>query len=78
MPQFHAQPYDISATGFFFSSREGYEARARTCRKACGGIVEEFEIQFIDGASIDAAFADVFKLTQCLPLYGTVRGVGRA
>ena len=54
MTQLHAQPYDISATGFFFDSREEYERKAARNRNDFGGIVEEYEIQFIDGEDIDA------------------------
>lgn len=55
MTQLHAQPYDISAGGFFFSSLEEYQAKAAKNRNDFGGIVEEYEIQFIDGEDIDCA-----------------------
>lgn len=41
--EFHAQPYDTSKTGFYFSTFAEYEAGV----KASGA--EEFELQFIDG-----------------------------
>lgn len=47
--QYHATPYDISATGFYFNSFEDYEAKAATHKNAYGEPVEEYEIQFIDG-----------------------------
>lgn len=59
-----AQPYDISATGFYFETAEDYAAKARTCRNDFGQPVEEFEIQFIDGEAIDAALARAFELNQ--------------
>lgn len=40
---YHAQPYDISKNGFYFTDMESYEAGV----KASGA--EEFELQFIDG-----------------------------
>ena len=40
---YHAQPYDISKTGFYFSDMPSYEAGV----EASGA--EEFELQFIDG-----------------------------
>lgn len=49
----HAQPYDISATGFYFRTVEEYEEKVSKLRNAYGDPVEEFEIQFIDGEDID-------------------------
>jgi antirestriction protein len=54
----HAQPYDISAHGFFFNSLEVYEAKSSILTNNYGQPVEEFEIQFIDGDEIDC---DLFK-----------------
>jgi len=45
MIKLHAQPYDISANGFFFTSAEEYTQKANNCRNDFGGPVEEFEIQ---------------------------------
>ena len=60
----YAQPYDISASGFYFSSAEDYARKANALRNDCGGPVEEFEIQFIDGRRIDAALAQAIDLHQ--------------
>jgi hypothetical protein len=60
----HAQPYDISATGFYFESAEEYEAKAQNLRNAYGDEVEEFEIQFIDGERIDCQLAKAIGLNQ--------------
>ena len=60
----YAQPYDISAHGFYFRSAEEYARKASALRNDSGGPVEEFEIQFIDGALIDAALADAIGLHQ--------------
>ena len=54
----YAQPYDIEANGFYFSSLDEYNLRLSTLKNAFGLPVEEFELQFIDGARIDA---DLFK-----------------
>jgi hypothetical protein len=54
MTVFYAQPYDILACGFYFSDMEEYDTKYSQCRNSFGGQVEEFEIQFIDGESIDA------------------------
>lgn len=64
MITFFAQPYDISATGFFFHSFDDYQTKACIARNDDGQPVEEFEIQFIDGDDIDAAFAEAFHIDQ--------------
>ena len=54
----YANPYDISAQGFYFTSLEDYEKKAADLRNEYGQPVEEFEIDFIDGENADlfAAF----------------------
>ena len=64
MPRLYAQPYDITATGFFFETTREYQRRIRAVWNACGDPVEEFDIQFIDGEPIDAAFAKAIGLSQ--------------
>ncbi len=64
MPHFHAQPYDISATGFYFDDAETYGNRIGSITNDFGQPVEEFEIQFIDGEALDCAFANAFGLNQ--------------
>ncbi len=54
MTTLYAQPYDISATGFYFKDAVEFEAKAARARNAYGQPVEEFEIQFIDGEAADA------------------------
>ena len=54
MTQLFAQPYDISAAGFFFESIKEYDSKSGKLRNSYGEPVEEFEIQFIDGEDIDA------------------------
>ena len=60
----HAQPYDISATGFYFETVDQYRAKARALRNAYGAPVEEFELQFIDDDDIDCALASAINLSQ--------------
>lgn len=55
MTQLFAQPYDISAVGFFFETIEEYNNKSGKLCNAYGQPVEEFEIQFIDGEDIDCA-----------------------
>lgn len=49
MSNYHATPYDISASGFYFDDYEEYLAKAKNHKNEYGDLVEEFEIQFIDG-----------------------------
>jgi hypothetical protein len=46
---YFAQPYNLSATGFYFTDLEDYNAKASKARDDYGLPVEEFEIQYIDG-----------------------------
>ena len=60
----HAQPYDISATGFYFTNAEDYDSKAKALKNAHGDPVEEFEIQFIDGERIDCDLAKAIGINQ--------------
>ncbi|MEM6550449.1 MAG: hypothetical protein AAF713_22415 [Pseudomonadota bacterium] len=60
----YAQPYDISAVGFYFRSAEEYRAKAAALVNSQGQRVEESEIQFIDAEAIDAALAKAVGLNQ--------------
>ncbi len=64
MTQFYAQPYDISATGFYFEDMESYDAKYATCNNDYGDQVEEFEIQFIDGETIDVQLFKALSVGQ--------------
>lgn len=64
MTSFYAQPYDISATGFYFEDAETYRAKIRSIRNDCGQRIEEFELQFIDGEMIDAQLCEVGGIIQ--------------
>ena len=56
-----AQPYDINEMGFYFESFDDYKEKADKLRNSSGQPVEEFEIQLIEGASIDC---DLFNALQ--------------
>jgi len=64
MPQLFAQPYDITANGFYFSRASEYAMNALSNRNGAGDIVEEYEIQFINGDDIDCALAKAWQLNQ--------------
>jgi len=65
MTELFAQPYDISATGFYFQSQAEYAEKSSKLRNDAGGPVEEFELQFIDGEDIDAKLFEALGVNQC-------------
>lgn len=64
MTTLFAQPYDITANGFYFDSVEDYNENAEKNRNSAGFPVEEYELQFIDGESIDAALFRALDVNQ--------------
>lgn len=64
MPQLHAQPYDITANGFYFEGLEEYANKAKSNRNDHGDPVEEYEIQFIDGDHIDCDMSKAWGINQ--------------
>lgn len=62
---FYAQPYDISATGFYFSDAKTYKESITSIRNDYGDVVEEFEIQFINGLVLDSKLARAIEPNQC-------------
>lgn len=64
MTQLYAQPYDISATGFYFDTLEEYEQKAAKNRNDYGQPVEEYELQFIDGEDIDCKLFTALGVNQ--------------
>ena len=69
--QLHAQPYDITATGFYFEDYDDYSAKAAKLRNDYGDPVEEFEIQFIDGDRIDCDLAQAIGIKSTKASLGT-------
>lgn len=61
----YAQPYDLAANGFYFESADEYASKANVLRNDYGQPVEEFEIQFIDGETIDAQLFEAIGVNQC-------------
>lgn len=49
MTTLHATPYNIDAAGFYFESTANYQNKSKNHLDLFGNLVEEFEIQFIDG-----------------------------
>ena len=49
MTTLHASPYNLVAAIFYFDSLEDYQSKADKHLDRFGHLVEEFEIQFIEG-----------------------------
>jgi len=64
MTTLYAQPYDISATGFYFEIQEEYDQKAARNLNQMGFPVEEYELQFIDGEEIDGLLFDALRVNQ--------------
>lgn len=62
MTTLHATPYNRDAAGFYFNDADDYTAKARAHMDHFGNLVEEFEIQFIDGD--DAALFEACGINQ--------------
>jgi len=52
-----ANPYDIEAGGFYFSSVEEFEQKAKGRTNNYGQPVEEYGFEFIDGSPLECALA---------------------
>ena len=63
-PLLFAQPYDISAHGFYFRSLEEYNEKSASLLSHYGDPVEEFEIQFIDGDDLDCELFKALSIHQ--------------
>ncbi len=64
MAKYYAQPYALSATGFYFDDAETYKAKINSIKNDYGESVEEFEIQFVDGETIDCELCKAMGLYQ--------------
>ncbi len=57
-----ATPYNLDASFFYFNDIDDYEAKARCHLDRYGNLVDEYEIQFVDGA--DAALFEACGINQ--------------
>lgn len=64
MTQLFANPYNICANGFYFSTIEEYNEQAKQCVDLYGQPVEEFELEFIDGDEIDCHLFTAWSVHQ--------------
>ena len=63
-PVFHAQPYSLDATGFYFTDMDEFQAKYDVNWDSFGLSVEEYEIQFIDGDTADAQLFEAAGINQ--------------
>ena len=63
-PLLYAQPYDISACGFYFCSLEEFTDKSSHLLNHYGHPVEEFEIQFIEGDNFDCELFKALSIQQ--------------
>ncbi|MBL4836859.1 MAG: hypothetical protein JKY34_04710 [Kordiimonadaceae bacterium] len=66
--QYHATPYDLSATGFYFSSYDEYTEKAAKHRNAYGDSVEEYETQH----NMKSSLSKAITTSSLMPL-GSIR-----
>lgn len=62
MTTLHATPFNLDATGFYFEGLEDYQTKSESHLDSYGNLVEEFEIQFIEGD--DAALFEACGIDQ--------------
>ncbi len=60
----YANPYDTSATGFYFEDFDEFEEKSEKLRNRHGDPVEEFEIDFIDGDSDEQMLFEAMSVNQ--------------
>jgi len=61
---FFAQPYDISACGFYFASLEEYNSKYKFNVNSYGQPVEEYDIQYINGSKAETELFAITSLEQ--------------
>ncbi|WP_240008342.1 antirestriction protein ArdA [Pseudaquidulcibacter saccharophilus] len=62
MTTLFAQPYDFTANGFYFHNLDEYVTKSFNLN---GPLIEEYEIQFIEGEGIDYKLFEALNITQC-------------
>lgn len=53
MTTLYANPYNIDAAGFYFESANAFIEKSTNLTDRYGNLVEEFEIEFIDGDDVE-------------------------
>ncbi|MFM0593993.1 antirestriction protein ArdA [Paraburkholderia dilworthii] len=61
---YHAQPYNLDAVGFYFTTLEDYTAKAEANVDRWGAPVEEYELQFIDGTDAEGQLFTLLGINQ--------------
>ncbi|WP_206613462.1 antirestriction protein ArdA [Parahaliea mediterranea] len=73
--QLYAQPYDLDAAGFYFSTFEEYESKSADLLNCHGYPVEEFEVQFIDGLEAPPIDPNQCELEEWVDCYDQYQGL---
>jgi hypothetical protein len=63
--QFYVNPYNMSATGFYFETYEELEEKAAKLVDDFGCPIEEFEIEPIDGTQAEMQLAEAANVDPC-------------
>lgn len=61
----HAQPYDMDANGFYFTSSDDFDTKQSNHFNVYGAPVEEYELQFINGSDAVCNFNSIKPIDQC-------------
>jgi len=64
MTKLYAHPFNTSAKGFYFTKPSEYTLSVLSNINPSGDVIEEYEIQFIEGELIDAELAKAWGLSQ--------------
>lgn len=59
-----AQPYSLDASGFYFNNYDDYVSKSSKLKNSFGDPVEEFELQFIDGDSLECLLFKALRVSQ--------------
>lgn len=62
--QLHAQPYNRDAAGFYYETYAEYLEKSQGHTDMHGNIVEEYEIQFIEGSAAACEFCNAASINQ--------------
>ena len=61
MTLFYAQPYNLSAEGFYFKTAEQFAEKSNGLTDPFGQPVEEFEIQLMDGGQLTCELFEAWR-----------------
>jgi antirestriction protein len=62
--KFFANPYNTGATGFYFETYDDFVEKSTALRDNCGNVVEEYEIDVIDGEQNEVQLVSAIGVDQ--------------